>query len=268
MQTNACSPLASNATSGHIWDNFSSQSYKDLPSVGQITWYHPVTGRPHAYTMPAGGRGYTRPPSLVSVWSTAPYLLNNSVGPSEIDPSVEGRMRSFQASIEELLWPERREQDSELGAKIPGMIDRTTARSFIRISGGYLPNALQGLQNSGERFAPWLFGDGGIELGPLPAGMPVGLLANLDPFSEDPGATNQIEHAARLLKLIKTLNSDLEKLDRDASDDQAHQVFANAVDQLLSLSKCPDLIVNRGHYFGADLPDPDKRALIEFLKTF
>jgi hypothetical protein len=43
----------------------------------------------------------------------------------------------------------------------------------------------------------------------------------------------------------------------------------------MELSKCPDYIVNRGHYFGTDafpeepgLSDPDKRALIEFLKTF
>src|SRR5262249_14547462 len=34
LETNACSPLATNAIGGNIWDNFSSQSYKDLPSVG------------------------------------------------------------------------------------------------------------------------------------------------------------------------------------------------------------------------------------------
>jgi hypothetical protein len=43
---------------------------------------------------------------------------------------------------------------------------------------------------------------------------------------------------------------------------------------LMDLSKCPDYIVNRGHYFGTALaPEPpmtdqDKLALIEFLKTF
>jgi hypothetical protein len=44
---------------------------------------------------------------------------------------------------------------------------------------------------------------------------------------------------------------------------------------LMQLSKCPDLVVNRGHYFGTSyfaeeppLSDEDKRALIEFLKTF
>jgi hypothetical protein len=40
------------------------------------------------------------------------------------------------------------------------------------------------------------------------------------------------------------------------------------VDTLMSISKCPDYVVNRGHYFGADLPDADKEALIEYLKYF
>ena len=73
LQTNACSPLATNAIAGNIWDNFSSASYKSLPSVGTITVYDPFTGKPLPYQMPAGGRGYTRVPSLISVWATAPF---------------------------------------------------------------------------------------------------------------------------------------------------------------------------------------------------
>jgi len=54
-------------------------------------------------------------------------------------------------------------------------------------------------------------------------------------------------------------------------------VFGKHVDNLLGLSKCPDFVVNRGHYFGTGygpgnnepgLSDADKRALIEFIKTF
>src|SRR5439155_25365384 len=83
LQTNACSPLATNALAGNIWDNFSSQSYKDLPSVGTITVHDPFTGPAYPYAMPPGGRGSLLPPSLISVWSTAPFLLNNTVGPFE-----------------------------------------------------------------------------------------------------------------------------------------------------------------------------------------
>jgi len=40
------------------------------------------------------------------------------------------------------------------------------------------------------------------------------------------------------------------------------------IDTLVGLSKCPDYVVNRGHYFGADLSADDKEALIAYLKHF
>ena len=55
LHTNACSPLATNAIGGNIWNDFSSQSYKDLPSVGEITWYHPVTGEAISTKCPREG---------------------------------------------------------------------------------------------------------------------------------------------------------------------------------------------------------------------
>jgi hypothetical protein len=277
LQTNACSPLATNALAGNIWDNFSSQSYKDLPSVGTITWYQPYTGEPRSYAMPAGGRGYTRPPSLVSLWSTAPFLLNNSVGTFNPDPSVEGRLQSFQNSIEQMLWPEKRDKDELLGDKIPGKIDRTTEASYLRIYYGFLPDALQPLRGF-ARFFPWLIDDTDkeIQLGPIPVGTPVGLLTNLDPLGPSADPAEKLEHDKKLLDLVLKINSDLQKLPKDATSADATQVFANLVEQFLSLSKCPDLIVNRGHYFGTDkftggepgLSDQDKRALIAFLKRF
>jgi len=297
LQTNACSPLATNALGGNIWDNFSSQSYKDLPSVGTITWYHPYTGEPHTYKMPAGGRGYTRPPSLVSLWSTAPFLLNNSVG--DIDPSnpkcsesqeysyghkyqdclnpapsVAKRLESFQDSIEKMLWPEKRDKDELLGDKIPGKIDRTTQQSYLKISYGYLPSALQSLRGF-ARFFPWLIDDENkmIKLGPIPTGTPIGLLSNINPLSESTNPGEQLLHNKKLLDLVLKINSDLQKLPPGATDEDAKKVFANLVDPLLDMSKCPDLIVNRGHYFGTGkfssepgLTDQDKKALIAFLK--
>jgi len=275
LETNACSPLATNAIAGNIWDNFSSQPYKDLPSVGTITVHHPITGEPRPYTMPAGGRGYTRPASLISVWSTAPFLLNNSVGKFEPSPSVEARMRSFQDSIEKMLWPEKREKDTVLGDKVPGVIDRSTARSYLRISGGYLPEPLQPFLGVLHRYAGWVFGEGGVEIGPIPAGTPVNLLANFELVSESPDAGERVRHDAKLVKLLPKIIADLKALPRNASDEEARRVFANLAEPLLALSKCPDFVVNRGHYFGTSffkeepgLDDADKRALIEFLKTF
>jgi len=282
LHTNACSPLATNGLGGNIWDNFTSQSYKELPSVGDITWFHPVTGEIKHYAMPAGGRGYTRPPSLISLWSTAPFLLNNTVGKFESSPSVESRMRSFDDSIEKMLWPEKRDRDLVLHDKIPGMIDRTTSQSYLKVARGYVPPPLEPLLGLGERFLPAVFRGGGIDMGPIPAGTPVNLLASLNLLSEDSDPVQRAAYEAKAVKLVGQMLDDLKKLPPNATDDQAKQVLAGLVDPLLELSKCPDLVVNRGHYFGTGyvepgdlhpigepgLTDKDKQALIEFLKTF
>ena len=181
LQTNACSPLATNAIGGNIWDNFSSASYKSLPSVGTITVYDPFTGKPQPYKMPAGGRGYTRVPSLISLWATAPYLLNNSVGKFEASPSVAARMTSFQDSITQMLWPDKRDKDPVLGDKIPGVIDRTTVTSWLRIPTGYLPDVIKRSQAVLKLAVP-VFDEKGIEIGPIPKGTPVDLLANFSPL--------------------------------------------------------------------------------------
>jgi hypothetical protein len=256
LQTNACSPLATNAIGGNIWDNFSSQSYKDLPSVGDITWYHPYTGEAQTYTMPAGGRGYTRPASLVSLWSTAPYLLNNTVGHFEASPSVEARMRAFQDGIEQMLWPAKREKDELLGDKIPGKIDRTPQPTYLRVAPGYLPDFLQKLP--GDALLPKVFGGGGIEIGPIPTGTPVGLLANANLLYEGPDRSQRLQYDGKVADLIIKVVKDMAALPRNATDEQARAVFKNLVDPLLGVSKCPDFIVNRGHLFGTELPDPDK----------
>jgi hypothetical protein len=275
LGTNACSPLATNAIAGNIWDNFSSQTYKDLPSVGEITVYNPMTGAPRQFKLPGGGRGFTRPASLISLWSTAPFLLNNSVGKFNPSPSVEARMDSFQESIEEMLWPEKRQKDPVLGDKVPGLIDRTTVTSFVRVSSGYVPDNLKGATGLAQRVLPQLFGEGGLEIGPIPAGTPVSLLTNLDLMADDADFAGRVNHDARLLDLVNKVKRDLANLPKDASDEAARKVLENLVEPLMNLSKCPDYVVNRGHYFGTDrfgqepgLVDSDKRALIEFLKTF
>jgi hypothetical protein len=85
--------------------------------------------------------------------------------------------------------------------------------------------------------------------------------------------------------LVIDLKRALKSLPREATDEDARKAFGGLVGEikdgapepgtLLALNKCPDFVVNRGHYFGTGriegepaLSDGDKRALIEFLKTF
>jgi hypothetical protein len=280
LQTNACSPLASNAIGGSIWDNFSSQTYKDLPSVGEITYYDPETGDAHKFQMPAGGRGYTRPPSLVSLWSTSPFLLNNSVGQFNPSPLVGDRMKSFEIAIRQMLWPETRDKDPLIGSKVPGPshIDRTTARTYLTIPLGFLPDAVADFVKVFALLLPSTKDKDGLKIGPIPAGTAVGLLANLD---LDPGANlslaDRLKRDKLFLELAQRTISDTKNA-QNLTDDQLQKKFANVTGLLMDLSKCPDYIVNRGHYFGTDmldpaegepgLSDPDKEALIAFLKTF
>lgn len=286
LETNACSPLATNAIAGNIWDDFSSQSYKDLPSVGSITVHHSITGEPRTYTMPAGGVGYTRVPSLVSLWSTAPFFVNNSLGRFDPSPSVEARMQSFQHSIEQLLWSEQRERDPILGDKVPGMIDRTTTRSYLRIPKAYLPDFLQGILELEEKILPdvqllpSLVTESGLKIGPIPKGTPVNLLTNLNMYPDDAGVIDRFLHKRKLIHSLIKIKRALKAIPRDATDEEARKVFQekDVVESLLELSKCPDFVVNRGHYFGTDqlkneenepgLSDEDKGALMKFLQTF
>lgn len=289
LRTNLCSPLATNALGGNIWDNFSSHTYKSLPSVGNVTLRDPFSGEPFVYRMPAGGRGYTRVPSLIGLWSSSPFLLNNTVGSFDQDPSVEHRMKSFDQAIEQMLWPEKRQMDAKLGKSVLGTIDRTTARSALFIPVGYIPPALRPLESYAQWLVPSLTSDdSGVSLGPIPKGTPVGLLASLKLRAESDDPKEQYEHVKVFADFIVKLNADLKAAPANATDDQLLEKFANLKKPLIELSKCPDLVVNRGHYFGTEqfndqagltederafgkepvLSDDDKRALIAFLKTF
>jgi hypothetical protein len=130
--------------------------------------------------------------------------------------------------------------------------------------------------------------DGGLTLGPIPKGVPVGLLANMQLLPESDDPARQVTHYAKVSRVVLRLNQDLLTVSGKATDDELLAKFANLADPLLNVSKCPDFIVNKGHYFGTAqfndqqnlsddekafgqepvLSDEDKRALIEFLKTF
>jgi mono/diheme cytochrome c family protein len=157
LRTNMARALATNAVDHDVWAEFSSRDYKALKSIAPVTpliFEVPVfpqgprvpweLRRPIRveFDPPAGGRGYYRTPSLISMWATAPYLHNNSVGdywvvlkegktpvkgwfPNDgsrigerrpdgtwvdyrIDVSVEGRLKMFENAMDKLLNPERR----------------------------------------------------------------------------------------------------------------------------------------------------------------
>ena len=80
LGVNACSPTATNGLKDDIWNDFTSSTYKSLPPVGPVQVEHPVSGAQSSFQALGNGRGFLRPASLVSLWTSAPYMLNNAVG--------------------------------------------------------------------------------------------------------------------------------------------------------------------------------------------
>lgn len=220
--TNAARALGTNATKGHIWEEFSSQTYKELSSPGRLTLENPFDeDKSIRFKVPDGGVGYYRVPSLVSIWTSAPFFHNNELGKFTNDPSVSGRMEAFNDAVEKLLWPETRE----------GKIKRTDRDSTLTL---HQP-------------------DGGDLAVDVPAGTPVKLLANLN-RAEVPRILR------RKLSRAPLVAAALERVVNKVPDQFLVPI-------LLKLNQAPDFIEDHGHYFGTDLPDDDKFALIEFLKT-
>ena len=244
IKTNATRAVASNGMRGQIWDNFSSETYKNLPKVGPIQVWDPFTGKERPWEVPGGGRGYYRPPSLISLWSGAPFLHNNALGKHVHGVTTADRMEAFDDAVTKLLWPERRQgRDS---------IWRTSEESWLQIPRSYAPDFL----------AKYADESGNIRLGPIPRGTPINLLANTNLELDGPGKD------IRIAKLLVGALSALKDIKREGlTGDAATQRLMTLVPDLYDLNTCPDFIEDKGHYFGTDLPDADKRALIEFLKT-
>ncbi|HEY6140884.1 MAG TPA: hypothetical protein VI670_24275 [Thermoanaerobaculia bacterium] len=245
VQTNATRAVAANALRGHIWDNFSSEDYKNLKPVGAIQVWDPYSGKSIPWTVPSGGRGYYRPPSLVSVWCCAPLLHNNALGKHVHAVDVDSRMEAFNDAIETMMWPEKRDGEASIW--------RTTAESWITVPGSYVPSILS--KNKDE--------NGNIRIGPIPKGTPINLIAN----------TNLEPHGFfdrwRLASLaVKTIHALKDVKNQGLEGDAATKRLAQLVPDFYKLNSCPDFIEDEGHDFARQLTDLDKRALIEYLKTF
>jgi hypothetical protein len=202
---NRCRALHSNNLRGHIWAELSSETYHESEPQGTLPRtlnpLLPAIGGMEAfgtrYTVD-GGRGYMRNVSLLSVWSSAPLLHNNSLGPYLVrddglpDYSVKARVEVFEAAMQLLLMSDdpavtpHRELVSTVAPNDIGVPTRVDDKGFFHLT--------------------------------LEKGSPIGYMASVNP----------------------------------------HRPF---------FSLCDDYVDNKGHQFGVDLPEEEKRALIEFLKT-
>ncbi|NLS00496.1 hypothetical protein HGP17_27015 [Rhizobium sp. P38BS-XIX] len=161
--TNSARAVGTNAMRGQVWDNFSSETYKSLPAVGDVHFFNPFSGKPvdkwgnnDTYAPPAGGPGYYRPASLISLWATAPFLHNNTLGEYTGDPSIKGRLTAFDDAIDKVLWSAKRETSAfrlsgDLRGKMAladgdrGFIYRTTQPTWIDFPARFIRPLVSGI---------------------------------------------------------------------------------------------------------------------------
>ena len=130
LRLNYSRALHANHLRGHLYEEFASTEYFGRTGVSDAIPDAELADSEPCFRMTvAGGRGYYRSVSLISVWATAPYMHDNGIGPEVcgsrqdeycIDPAhavlfesvidVEGRLALFEASMGELFDPSRRQR--------------------------------------------------------------------------------------------------------------------------------------------------------------
>jgi hypothetical protein len=375
IRTNMARALGTNAIDHDVWTEFSSQEYKAKARLAPVTPLQldvPVFQDPALpqalrapirveFDMPAGGRGYYRTPSLISMWATAPYLHNNSIGdyyvilpdktkcffPNDgrrigkrnsdgtwvdyrIDCSVEGRLKMFEDGMDKLLYPEHRhtwiKRTSAESTLIPGLEDSVrqlianVAHALLRkrldqwlrdnqFVPGQIDEALATVDASIDRVLQDVIRDGQVSYNAGVAAAHVGARYHADRFFDlafeaIKGSLQSKFHNRALpldrlkLSLRREFLAQLDALQQEFQQAAMLKVPAGTpvnffmnlnkgrapdavlanlryrdnpralAQALLEMSTCPDLVEDCGHRYGAELSDDDKKALIEFLKTF
>jgi hypothetical protein len=225
-----------------------SQTYKDQrkPQIQLVDYdangnarplYNPLSEK---YDLKwTGNQSFYRTPTLVSIWATAPFLHNNSLGLYNGDPSVKGRIEAYTDAMQKMLWPEKR-----LGV---GSIKVTSHETS-------LPEIFPGLESK-LKFLNGL----DLKLMMLPKGTPVNLMLSIIP-----------KFAPELIEAyIKgVLKGEPRSRFKGLFNRRREAGMVAFKQKLLELNTCPDFIEDRGHLFGSHLSDEQKRALIEYVKYF
>ncbi len=143
--------------------------------------------------------------------------------------------------MSKLLWPERR--------RGVGSVKVTTEDSRF-------PDLFPLLKTLDPELAAFEFD---AELMRVPKGTPINLLMNVHPKDVKSVLLAYVDGV--LAGHPKAEFSWLQAINHAKGQ-------AATLKRLLEVSTCPDFIEDKGHYYGHDLSDEDKRALIEYIKYF
>lgn len=291
--TYKCRALHTNHKKGHVWEEFGSDSYRAKPGTMKDAQGKVI----------AGGPGYYRPASLLSVWATAPLMHNNAIGPEvcgnkdgdpfhfntyvgqqtnpdtvhkcdlTFDPSVEGRLTVFDQSLDRLFTP-----PSQRPPKL------SVATEDILIPLGL---SLKSIGGPARKFyLQFKAGTPVARIGNLDfknlAGDIAGSLPYYDPDDDEkfdtywstiagescgPRMARAVRQTLKMLASVKSL-----KGAGELGDDVANGIYDNSDDRLSTYedcySNCTPMYENAGHAFGTGkFTEQDKKDLKAFLST-
>jgi hypothetical protein len=266
--------LHSNHMVSRVWEQYAALDLHERPADPNLP-----------EIMKGGGRGYYRNISLLSAWAHAPFLHNNAIGPEicgkpsdtsldfyrapyvdaegkpltdppacwSFDTSVEGRYALYKASMEDLLYPDRRipkmavlDRDIIIDVASRLKIGDLETGLSLRVPHGYPAVALNSLrfkdmlqdmvlvardpQRFEEKYATLLTEAQRAELRE-------GLMGVRGTIIAEPGPV--------ILDLVGDVGAFVQRY------------YSNVLER----------IENTGHRFGEDLTDEEKQALIAFVAT-
>ena len=231
------------------------------------------------------GRGYYRPPSLLSLWAQAPFMHNNAIGPEicgtpsrkdvnfysspyvdqndrplanppacvPFDPSVEGRYKLYKDSMQDLLNPGRRLRKVTITDENI-VIDVAPEFKLGSVEGGLaivLPKGKPALLINSLRYKDMLQDVLLLRRDP----------AKLEAKYKDNLTTGQFrEMRQKLSDLDVEIGLSRGRFIIDISQPQREFIQA-------FYSNILGRVENAGHRFGENLSEAEKNALIAFLAT-
>ena len=266
--------LHSNHMPSRVWAEYAAITLRERPVDPAL---HEI--------MKGSGRGYYRPPTLLSLWRQAPFMHNNAIGPEvcgkpsrrevdfysspyvdqndrplanpppcvPFDPSVEGRYKLYKDSMQDLLNPSRRLRkvtvtDDDI------VIDVAPDFKLGGVEGGFvivLPKGGPAVLINSLRYKDMLQDIVLLRRDP----------ARLEAKYKDILTAGQFrELREKLADLDLEIGRSRGRFTIDISQPQREFIQAY-------YSNVLGRVENAGHRFGENLSNAEKRALIAFLAT-
>jgi mono/diheme cytochrome c family protein len=275
--TNAARAMHSNHMKTRVWDEYTAPARQALPPDPAVM-----------EVMKGGGRGYYRPPSLLSVWAYAPLMLNNAMGPEvcgkpsnpeidfysspyvdkndkplanpppcvPFDPSVEGRYRLFKDSMDQLLNAAKRVRKVNLADRdiIVDIAPKVQIKDIEASFSIKLPKGTPAVLINSLRYKDMLQDIVLAQRDPARLQAKYSTILTPARFAE---LTRGLDQLRLVLGAHRGGQFTLDITQPKAQADFIQAFYSNVLGRA----------ENTGHLFGEKLSERDKRALIAFLAT-